>query len=237
MFGFFSRKTRPTGKVSILIPTIFDSRYIIELCIKSILKYTEYPDYQIMVGDAGIDDTTREYLLQLQTEDTIKIIKIMDSERPKDELVCNVETEYYMLLHDDVRIMKSNWLETRLDLINRNRNNAIVGTTVKNSWNSHGKRFFPLGMLVRTEASRQMNLIWGKKRPDFDTGFLAYKTFCEQDKYKFVKYKISKDIYHFAEMGWPQCSHNKNHSKLDVKLQERERKVLAIRDMLDRNDF
>ena len=77
MFGFFSRKTKPTGKVSILIPTIFDSRYIIELCIKSILKYTEYPNYEIMVGDAGVDDTTREYLLQLEAEDIIKIIKII----------------------------------------------------------------------------------------------------------------------------------------------------------------
>ncbi len=237
MFNFFSKKPRPTGKVSLLIGTIFDSRYMIELCIRSIIKYTEYPDYQIIVADAGVDPPTFDYLSQLETAGTIRIIKPTDSERPKDDLVRAVDTEYYMLMHDDISITHYKWLENRLALINRDPDNAIVGTVVKNSWKYQGNRFFPLGLLVRTEASRQMNLVWGRQRPDYDTGALAYKTFSEQNKYKFVNYKISKDIYHFSEMTWPMRHTNKTYSKLDEKMRDRERKIQEIRDMLDRGDF
>jgi len=37
MFDFF-KEPKINGRVSILIPTMFDSRYIIELCLKSIWK-------------------------------------------------------------------------------------------------------------------------------------------------------------------------------------------------------
>ncbi len=237
MLRFFGKRTQPRGSVSILIPTIFDSRYIIELCIKSIIKYTEYPDYKIIVGDSGVDSETFDYLSKLESDGTIKLIKVVDWERPKDELVKHVETDFYMLMHDDIRITHNRWIENRLSLINRNENNAIVGKVVRNSGKYQGVRFFPLGLLVRTEASRQMNLVWGKRRPDFDTGFLAYRIFNEQNKYKFVDYKVSKGIYHFAEMGWPQCPYNQGKSNIDEKKRDREMKILAIRDMLDKGKF
>lgn len=236
MFRFFQRKTTPTGTVSILIPTMFDSRYIIELCIKSIHKYTQYPDYEIIVCDAGIDSPTHEYLSELKNAGHIKLITATDWKRPKDDLVRAVATDYYVLMHDDIRILKSYWLENRLRLMHRNPDNAVVGSIVKNYGSNALSRFYPLGMLVKTAASRELDLKWGKQ-PGFDTGGLAYKAFCGQKKYKHVHYKTSKDIYHFAEMTWPKYHTNESCPNLDQKLDAREKKIAFIRNMLATNSF
>ena len=48
-------------EVSILVPTRFDSRYMIELCLETVKKYTKYP-HRIIVGDAGVNEETRNFL-------------------------------------------------------------------------------------------------------------------------------------------------------------------------------
>ncbi|MCE5335331.1 MAG: glycosyltransferase family 2 protein [Desulfobacteraceae bacterium] len=238
MFTLLRRRVMPAGSVSILIPTMFDSRYVIELCIRSIFKYTHHPDFQIIVCDAGIDKSTHEYLSELEESGKIKLITATDAQRPKDDLVRAVDTDYYVLMHDDIRIMKMTWLENRLHLMNKNPANAIVGSIVKNYGYAGNcrSRFFPLGMLVKTAASRELNLVWGKQ-PGFDTGAIAYQTFFQQSKYKFASYKPSKDIYHFAEMTWPKYHTHQTYRNLDEKLNGIQQKMLKIKELLDTNMF
>lgn len=230
------RSYMPAGKVSILIPTMFDSRYIIELCIKSIKKNTDYSDYKIIVCDNGADSETRQYLQRLTTEGEIQLIETTDWKRPKDDLVKAVDTEYYVIMHDDIRILRKDWLRKRMALMAKNPSNAIVGTVLKNY--SKTKRFFPLGILVKAEVSRKLDLKWGKyPEKGFDTGAIAYNKFFSQDKFKFVPYKTTRDIYHFACMTWPKYNTEENCPGVTKKVKERDEKIKLIRDILNKGTF
>ena len=142
------KRSQLLGRVSILIPTMFDSRYILELCLKTIEKYTDYFDYQVLVCDAGIDETASGYLKGLVQQGAVRLIKATDWQRPKDDLVRAVDTPYYILMHDDVQILKHGWLTRRMKLMQRNERNAVVGSIVKN-YNSQKNRFFPLGYWLK----------------------------------------------------------------------------------------
>lgn len=233
---FLNKNNKIKGDISILIPTRFDSRYIIELCLKSINKNTDYSSYQIIVCDSDVDEETRNYLSDLASKGEIKLIKATDPKRPKDDLANAVNTEYYILMHDDIKITKRDWLSKRLVLMNRDKNNAIVGSVVQNYHNQ--KRFFPLGLLVKTEVSRELNLIWGKQE-GFDTGGIAYQVFFSQKKYKFVPYKTTRDIYHFSDMTWPMRKYygQEFYPNLQEKIKERDKKIELIHKMLERDTY
>ena len=235
-FLIFKRRKSLQGNVSILIPTMFDSRYIIELCVKSIQKNTDYPHYQIIICDSGADEVTKQYLRALEEKQEIRLIQATDWQRPKDDLVKAVDSEYYILMHDDIQILKKDWLTRRLTIMQNNLQNAIVGTIVRNYNNT--KRFFPLGLLVKTEISRKLNLVWGKQ-PDkgFDTGALAYHKFFSQTEYTFIPYKVSRDIKHFSDMTWPKYNTKETCAELDIKLKERDNKIKHIQQILKNNVY
>lgn len=237
-FFVFRKKLAPMGNVSILVPTMFDSRYIIELCLKSIQRNTDYPHYQIVVCDNHTDELTHNYLVELASRGEIKLIESTDIERPKDDLVKAVDTEYYIIMHDDIMITRKDWLTKRMLLMNKDPKNAIVGTVANNFGHKHIRRFFPLGLLVKTDVSRRLDLKWNKQ-PGFDTGTLAYKTFFAQNEFKFVPYRVSRDIRHFSGLGWPKRKVflEGNTAYLDEKIKEREEKIRLIRRILETNSY
>ncbi|PIY84068.1 MAG: hypothetical protein COY78_00025 [Candidatus Omnitrophica bacterium CG_4_10_14_0_8_um_filter_44_12] len=115
--------------------------------------------------------------------------------------------------------------------------NAIVGTVVKNFGNNKIKRFFPLGLLVKTEISEKLGLHWGKLSDrGLDTGGPAYQQFFAQKEYKFVPYKISRDIYHLGSMTWVTCK-DKNFPDIDRLKEEREQKIQLIKTWLEQNKY
>ena len=225
------------GKVSILIPTRFDSRYIVELCIKSIRKNTDYTDYEIIVCDSGVDEPTRKYLSELESRKEIRLITATDKLRPKDDLVGAVNGEYYIIMHDDVQIKRKNWLSRRVNLLNKNPKNAIVGSIVKNF--NKSKRFFPLGLLVKMDVSKKLNLKWGKQPElNLDTGAVAYDKFFSQNEFKFVPCKFSRDIRHFGAMAWPMRKIMEETSPLITKkVLERKDKIALIRKILEKGKY
>ena len=48
-------------KVTILIPSRFNNRWILDINLRTIRKYTQYP-YEIIIGDAGIEQETLDFL-------------------------------------------------------------------------------------------------------------------------------------------------------------------------------
>jgi len=236
MFNFW-KKPDIKGKVSILIPTIHESRYTIELCLKSIRRHTVYPDYQIIVCDAGVDAPTRQFLEEEERAKNIRLIKAKDMERPKDDLVAVVDTPYYIIMHDDIMIRKAGWLTRRLALLLKNEKNAVVGSIVRD-FDKSKKRFLPLALLVRTDVSRNLDLRWGK-RDKYDTGGLAYQKFFSQKEYRFVPYPIARDIYHFAQMSWPRQKKHKDQVDDGITrlLEQREEKIRYIRNLLETDRF
>lgn len=236
-FLFFNNKQKPLGEVSILIPTMNDSRYIIELCLKSIQKNTNYKDYKIIVCDAGVDQETYNYLHNLAANGEINLIRATDNQRPKDDLAKAVNTDYYVIMHDDIQIRKKDWLTRRMQLMVRSKNNAIVGTIVHN-FGRKANRFFPLGLLVKTDIARKLDLKWGKQ-DGFDTGTLAYNKFFSQNEYKFVNYNVARDIYHFMSMGWPKRKLGEKgmYPELEMILNDRNKKIIRIRKILETNSY
>ncbi|MFC1709543.1 glycosyltransferase family 2 protein [Candidatus Omnitrophota bacterium] len=234
------KKQELTGKVSILIPTMFDSKYILDLCIKSMIKNTIYPNYQIIVCDCGLDEQSQKYLQDLKEKKTIKLIKAIDIERPKDDLVKAVDSEYYIIMHDDIRILKKGWLRRRLELLARDEHNAVVGSIKDNEFskNRNSRRFFPLGLLVKTEVSKKLNLVWGSQGK-FNTGAVAYNKFFAQRKYKFVPHRFSKDIFHFSEMTWPKMhlSRGNLYPGLAERLRKRREKLKRIKKILAKKAY
>lgn len=226
-------------KISIVIPTRFDSRHIIELCLQTIRKYTVYP-YRIIIGDVGVDDCTKEFL---NMQKDIQVVKCPDPIRPKDYLARVASTPYFMFLHDDVQILKSGWLERRAHIMERVPNTGIVGVIGNNytyGWKRHfifsplNKRFFPLGMLVRKNMQDDLDLFWGIAK-GFDTGGIAYLQFLKQHRWKFVPYKFNGDIKHWGSMTWVVKKRNlEEAAKLNVDklIKQRQDKISAIKELL-----
>jgi len=233
----FNKERDIMSKISILIPTRFDSRYIIELALRSIWKNTDYPSYQIIVCNSGVDEVTEKYLISLAEGREIKLIKATDCRCPKNDLVKAVETEYYVLMHDDVQILKSDWLTRRMQVMGQDRRNAIVGMAVRNYGQLFVRRFFPLCLLVKTEVSRKLDLKWGKlPERKLDNGAIAYERFFCQREYKFVPFDYKYDIRHFGNLTWPVRKYHlkEKFSDLEGKLRERERKIAEIKEILEK---
>jgi hypothetical protein len=225
------------NKVSILIPTRFDSRWNLELCLRSIVKYTQYP-YHIIIGDAGIDSEASDFLSHWSE---IEIVRCPDPFRPKDCLVKFVQTPYFLFLHDDTQILSKDWLEKRVRIIESDYRIGIVGTIGWNYiYNLHRffqfstlrKRFFPLGLLVRKTMQDELDLVWGKIK-GFDTGSLAYFQFCLQKKWKFKRCKFNKDIKHWGGMTWPKRRLEKDQNRIaDQFMVEHKKKIEMIKEIL-----
>lgn len=234
--------------VTILIPTRFDSRYMLELCLESIRKYTSLP-YQIVIGDAGTSDETKDYLRQ---QKDIKVINCPDPLRPKDFLAQHVSTPYFLFLHDDAQILKEGWLENRVKLIEQNKSNGIAGVISSNyvygyrqylTLSCVHKRFFPFGLLVKKEMQDDLKLNWGKLE-GFDTGAIAYLQFHRQKKWRFVKYKFKSDIYHWGGMTWilrkkRNVDSGIEKSLLDVDhlIDNRNKKIEIIKNLIQNKEY
>lgn len=226
--------------VTILIPTRFNTRYMIELCLNTIRKYTYYP-HKVVVGDAGADPETRTFL---ENRRDVLLVNPPNINHPKDFLVKQVDTPYFLFLHDDIQILKNGWLEKRVALMESHSANAIVGTVVSNyiyGWREHFlyrsamRRFWPLALLVRTDVQHELNLSWGATG-NFDTGGMAYQQFCHQKRYRFVSCKFHKEIRHFSGMTWPVRKMVQNEPAgvdLNAAVSTRDAKMDHIRALLE----
>ena len=226
------------GKVSILIPTRYDSRYIIELALKSIKRNTHYPDYEIIVCDCGVNEDTKTFLEDWARSEKIKIITAANPVSPDDDLVNAVSSDCFVLMHDDIQILRRGWLTRRMRIMAKDKNNAIIGVVVNNY--SKGKRFFTLGLLVKTDVSRKLGLKWSKQNDNgLDTGGFAYQKFFAQSEFKFVAYKPSRDIRHFAKMSWPirKVNDGQNSEAIQNVLKKREEKLESIRAVLEKGIY
>lgn len=230
--------------VTILIPTRFDSRYMIELCLETIRKYTDYP-HKIIVGDAGVTDETRRFL---EAQKDILLMKPTNPSLPKDSMIPFVDTPYFLFLHDDTQILHKEWLERRIAIMEKNPRNAIVGPVVANfvyGWKryflykSSMRRFWPLVCLVRTDVQRELGLIWGVTGP-YDTGGMAYQQMTGQRKYRFVACKFNKDVLHFGGMTWPvkkKVQDEKVKFDIDKSVEARNQRMRMIRDILSKKAY
>lgn len=112
----FLRATWPTQghKISIIIPTK-DKLKFIEKCLASILKWTAYPDYEILLVDSGSrEPPTLAYYETLRRDPRIRIL---DFPPPFNYSGANnfgakhATGSLLLFLNNDVEIMEPDWLE------------------------------------------------------------------------------------------------------------------------------
>jgi hypothetical protein len=217
------------GKVNIMLPSRFDSRWMLELCLGSIRNNTSYPAFDITVCDAGVDDDARSFLEEEARSGSIRLIRATHPTRPKDDLAAAADAPFYVLLHDDIYIKRKDWLCQRMCLMLSSPTIATVGSVIPN-YKVKGWRYFPMGLLVRRAAAVEMNFKWGMQE-NLDTGAIAYRTLQAQSKYRHAPYNTTCDIHHFAKMTWPKRK-DASLPKIQELLRQRELKLALIRELL-----
>lgn len=116
--------------VSIIV-TNWNGKGLIESCLKSIIKNTDYPDYELIVVDNGSIDGS---------------VEIIEKDFPKVRLIKNKQNmgfgyannqafkiargDHVFLLNNDSRIVKRNWLKELLKIAESDSRIAVVGCSL-----------------------------------------------------------------------------------------------------------
>lgn len=109
-------------KVSIIIPTR-DGLDVLKPCIESLLKITDYNNYEIVVLDNGsCRQDTINFLNKISKDARITIVRDegeFNYSRINNKAVVHATGEYVCLLNDDIEIIDSNWLKEMVSLASR----------------------------------------------------------------------------------------------------------------------
>ncbi len=113
-------------KVSIVIPT-FNGKKILDKCLNSILKNTDYRDFEIIVIDDSSSDGTKEMI-----QKNYPSVRLMLSERNEGfATACNkglkhASGDFIVLLNNDI-IVENGWLNSWLLVAEQNTNYGLIG--------------------------------------------------------------------------------------------------------------
>lgn len=126
--GGFLPKKSPQSLDSLPQVTLFisslNTRHSLELTIKSLLKYTSYPNFQLLIADNASVDGSLEYLESLQIANVpIKLIKSNEAKLHSDwldEVHKTVDTPYWIAVDSDILFFCKDWI---VDMVNIMENN------------------------------------------------------------------------------------------------------------------
>ena len=114
--------------VSIVIPT----RNMLKLlkgCVSSLLKKTDYQNYEIVVVDNQSDDkATLDYLAELEHHEKIQVVKYdapFNYSKINNFTVDYCNGEYLCLLNNDTEVISSNWLDVMLGQLQQSNVGAV----------------------------------------------------------------------------------------------------------------
>ena len=124
-------KLKDTPKVSIIIPNK-DRLVELEDCVDSIVKFSTYKNYEIIIVDGGsLSGEVSDYYNELERDGIAKICYAESDTFNYSELV-NIASEqatgeHYIFLHNDIRIITPEWIEEMLMYAQRD-DVGIVGS-------------------------------------------------------------------------------------------------------------
>lgn len=155
-WGFYSvtyrapSNTKHETKVSIIIPNK-DQAKLLKRCVMSILKLTEYSDYEIVIVENGSTnkETFRLYNYFKATDSRIKIIKwnkAFNYSAINNYGVSKALGQYLLFLNNDTQVIDGMWLNNMLGIASR-EDVACVGVKLlyKNGTVQHGGVIAGLG--------------------------------------------------------------------------------------------
>jgi O-antigen biosynthesis protein len=157
----FKRKITTNKKVSIVIP-FKDQVNLLKECVTSILKKTNYENYEIiLVSNNSSKSETKKYLDSVSRNN--KKIRVLEYNNPFNYSAINnwavkqASGEFILLLNNDIKAINEEWLESMLEHIQQD-NVGIVGAKLLYADNTiqhagviigiagiagHSHRFFP----------------------------------------------------------------------------------------------
>ena len=115
-FGFHAKRFLPVPapRVSIIIPTR-NGLKVLKPCLKSLLKLTRYPDFEVLVVDNGSDDwATLQFLEGLKQQGKIKVLhdpSPFNYSALNNRAVQKASGELSCLLNNDIEVLDRGWLE------------------------------------------------------------------------------------------------------------------------------
>ena len=105
--------------VSIIIP-FKDEPELLERCMKSIKNKTLYNNYEIVLIDNGSKlDSTKNLLKELVTESNVRILLYdvpFNYSRINNWAVAQTESDFILLLNNDIEVISKGWLTSMLEL-------------------------------------------------------------------------------------------------------------------------
>lgn len=120
-FGYRARYDLPDNPplVSLVIPTR-NGLQLVRMCIDSITKYTDYPNYEILLVDNNSDDPDAlAYFAELNERDNIRVIR---DEQPfnysaiNNDAVAKANGEVIALVNNDIEVIDGSWLTEMVSL-------------------------------------------------------------------------------------------------------------------------
>jgi GT2 family glycosyltransferase len=115
--------------VSIIILT-YNNLHLTEQCINSIVKFTSYPNYELVIVDNASNDGTVDYLKKLVAEkNNVKVIFNTDNNGfagANNQGIKESSGKYIILLNNDT-IVSPNWLGKLITYLNSNDEFGMVG--------------------------------------------------------------------------------------------------------------
>jgi O-antigen biosynthesis protein len=144
---------RSHPRVCVIIPTRNERERLLA-CIEALRKHTRYPNYEILVIDSLSDDA--RLLAWLSAESSAGRLRVMRYDKPFNHSEMNnlavqsVETEFVVLMNNDVEVTSDGWLEQLVATVQLDERSAGVGALLlyPNGTVQHAGVILGLGGLV-----------------------------------------------------------------------------------------
>lgn len=116
--------------VSVIIPTKDKITYL-KPCVLSVLNKTDYSNLEIIILDTGsVEDETKEFYKEMESENKIRVINYPKSEFNFAEAntwaVQHANGEYVLFLNNDTKVLNDDWLSNMMEYAQINKV-GIVG--------------------------------------------------------------------------------------------------------------
>ena len=116
-------------EVTIFISS-FNTRYPLELTIKSLLKHTSYPKLRLWIAENASTDGSSDYVNSLKLAHIpLRILKTLTPKLHSewlDEVAANVDTPYWMSVHPDMIFYSGDWVVDMISVMEKNLNQDLV---------------------------------------------------------------------------------------------------------------
>jgi GT2 family glycosyltransferase len=159
-------------KVSIIILN-WNGRDFISNCLKSIKKFTDYPNYEVIVVDQGSTDGSIEIIKkEFSWVRLVKNKKNVGFSEGNNQGFRKAKGEYFIMLNNDTLVTKD-WLTSLVETIENNNNVACVGSKLI-SPNDYKEKKFRIGqdkedetvcgaaMLIKKEVIKKIGYLDSK---------------------------------------------------------------------------